>query len=539
MQQRPTLLATSGAGDIRSRNAAALRQAATRENRLTSRAARRTIRSLAASFLLVSAAGVAAPRTVTIAAGDCRNPELITATQTFELAVAGKVGGNALSSEAVLEQFRPVPTLSSAEISRQLEAAQTQFYAGAYDKANEALRQSIAGIERLSPPAEPWRLLSRALMLQSLVHKSAGKKNESLEAQKRVLRIEPGFVLDTDYYTPATIQAFEALRKEMLKVKKVRLTITSAPSAAQVFLDGAPVGKTPFAGEFPVGEYRLSLAAGEKVSFTRELKLTRGEAVQIDLAFEGALSLRTPLCVNATPAQRDDIALKLAALAGADNVVVLGLEARNNEPGWVNAVLLEVNKGTKVRDGGIRFMGPRRAEALTALAGFVLVGIPSAAEVAALAASSAQPAPVVAAAPATVEPAPAAAVTAPVATVEQRGQRGAGPRIFSFVLMGAGAIAGISAGALYASGGTDRAALATLIDEQGRVRAGANPEEARGVSARVDGNALNGLILGSAGGAAVLAGAAMFFLLPPKDGAPQLSVVPTRDGVWAGAALSF
>ncbi|MBS1150674.1 MAG: hypothetical protein H6Q89_2372, partial [Myxococcaceae bacterium] len=463
----------------------------------------------AALFVLTSSLGLAAPRTVTIAAGDCRNPELITATQTFSIAVAGRMGGEVLTSEAVLERFRPVPTVSSPELSRQLEAAQTQFYAGAYDKALEALRQSSAAIERLSPRAEPWKLMSRGLLLQALVHKSAGRKNEAVEAQKRVLRIDPGFKLDADYYTPGTIQAFEALRKEMLKVKKVKLTITSSPTAAQVFLDGAPVGKTPFAGEYPLGDYRLALVSGEKVSFTRDLKLSRDEALQIDVGFEGALSPQPPLCLAAEAEQGVDLALKLAALAGADQVVVLGLEARNNEPGWVNAVLLEVNKGSKVREGGIRFIGARRAQSLTALAGFVLTGNPSAAEVAALA--TAAPAPVASAAPPpAVEVAIAAAGSEPAAMVEQRAARGVGPRVVSVALMGAGAIVGIAAAGVFASGGVDRSALATLIDQEGRVRPGANPEEAIGVATRVDRNTTASIGLAAAGGAALVAGAALF-----------------------------
>ncbi len=487
--------------------------------------------------LLFSSLGLAAPRTVTIAAGDCRNPDLIAATQTLSAVVSSKAGSDVLTSEAVLERFRPVPTLSTEELSRQLEAAQTQFYSGAYDKALEALRQATAAIDRLSPRAEPWRLMSRALMLQALVYKTTGRKSEALEAHKRVLRIEPGFKLDVDYSTPATIQAFDVLRKELQRVKKVKLTITSSPNAAQVFLDGALVGKTPFAGEYPLGDYRLSLAVFEKVSFTRELKLSRDEALQIDLGFEGALSPRPPLCVNVEPAQMVDSALKLAALAGADNVIVLGLEARNNEPGWVTAQLLEVNKGTKVRDGGIRFMGSRRGQALTALAGFVLTGNPSAAEIAALGATAET-----ASAPtavATLPGEPASEVVAAPAMVEENVKRGLGPRIGSYVLIGAGAIAGICAVGVYVPGAADRLALSTLIDQQGTVRPGVNAEEAKGVQARVDTNFSNTLILGAAGGAALVAGVIVFFVLPPNKGRPQLSVAPTREGFWAGATFRF
>lgn len=473
---------------------------------------------------LCASVALAGPRTLTVAAGDCRNPELITATQTFTGAVAEQAGTDMLTSEDVLERFRPVPTLSSEELSRQLEAAQAQFYSGSNDKALDGLRQSIAAIQRLSPRADPWKLMSRALMLQAVVYKSAGKRVEALEAQKRVLRIDPRFTLDVDYYTPATIQAFEALRKEVQKAKKARLTITSAPTGADVFLDGARVGTTPFAAELPTGDYRLSLASGDKLSFTRELKLARDEAVQVDLAFEGALSPQAPLCVSTEPAQLIDTALKLGALAGAENVAVLRLEARNNEPGWVTAVLVEVNKGTRVRDGGIRFVGARRGQALRELAGFVLTGTPMAS---------------VTTAAAVAADAPRAVTQAPPSVEEERGGRGVGLRVVSIALIGAGAIAAASAVGIYVGGGEDRAALARLVDDQGKPRRPGDAEEVKGVQARIDRNATTGLALGVAGGAAVAIGVAVFFLFPPSDGAPTFSVVPGRDGVWVGTAFSF
>lgn len=490
--------------------------------------------------MLAASAAFAGPKTMTVAAGDCRNPELITATQTFTTAVAGRVGPDLLTSDAVLERFRPVPSLSSEELDRWLEAAQAQFYSGAYDKALESLRQVMIGIQRLSPRAQPWRLTTRALMLQAMVYKSAGKKNEAITSQKQLLRIEPAFALDADYYTPSAIQGFEALRKEVQQAKKVKLTIASTPSGAEVFLDGAKVGKTPFAGEYPLGDYRLALGAGEKLSFSRDLKLTRDEAVQVDLAFEGALSPQPPLCVTADPASEFDTALRLAALAGAENVVVLRLEARNNEPGWVTAVLLEVNKGTRVRDGGIRFTGARRAQALSDLAGFVLTGNPTAAVVATLGANPAPAAPAVAPEPAAPPTEPAVAAAPPVEVTAQRGStRGILPRIAGIVLMGAGAIIAGTGGGIYASGGSDRAIIATLVDEQGRVRAGANVEEAKGVQKRIDGNVTTSLALAAAGGAAVLAGAAIFVLLPPTPDAPRVSVAPSADGIWLGATFGF
>lgn len=490
--------------------------------------------------VLFSTAAVAASHTVTIAAGDCKNADLAAAAGVFSATVSAR-SPDVLTGEAVLERFRPAPTVSAEDLGRQLDAAQTQFYSGSNDKALETLRQALAGIERLSVRADPWKLLSRGLLMQALVFKALGKKTEANEAQKRVLRIEPQLKLDADYYTPSMIQGFEALRKETQKAKKARLTITSQPTGSEVFVDGALLGKTPFSGELLPGDYRVSLANGEALSFTREVHVARDEALQIDLAFEGTLSPRLPLCVNTTGPQLIDTALKLAALAGADSAVVLRSESRNNEPGWVTATLLEVNKGSKLREAGIRFTGPKRNEALADLAGFVLTGKTGGAVVATIPAPAApaksdapiseppKTTPTVAAAPAVVaEP----AATAEVST------RGKGGRIASFVLMVAGAGAAATGAAIYAGGGGDRASLDALIDSQGRLKTGSNLTLAKELQAKVDTNGALTVGLLSSGGAVMAIGAAVFFLFPPES-APQLSVVPLKDGAWVGTRFSF
>src|SRR4051794_35011751 len=80
--------------------------------------------------ILAPVAAGAAPRTVTIAAGDCNYSELSAAALNFSAAVAARPGPDVLNSDAVLERFRRVPASTAEELGRQLETAQTQFYAG-------------------------------------------------------------------------------------------------------------------------------------------------------------------------------------------------------------------------------------------------------------------------------------------------------------------------------------------------------------------------------------------------------------------------
>ena len=81
-------------------------------------------------------------------------------------------------------------------------------------------------------------------------------------------------------------------------------------AAAEVLLDGRVVGKTPFAGDLPPGEYQLVLISQGRKSFTRTPKLFADEALMIDVELEGALSPHLPLCMAAD----SRAALRLAAL---------------------------------------------------------------------------------------------------------------------------------------------------------------------------------------------------------------------------------
>lgn len=464
--------------------------------------------------LVVSGIAAAAPRTLTLGAGDCSQADLLTATRLFSSTAAAS--GDVLPGEAVLERFRPGPTSSAGELNRLLETAQATFYAGAHDKALDAVRAAFRAILRLPPGAETWKLTTRALMLHALVLKAAGKKPEALEAHKRVLRIEPAFQLDADYHPPATLEAFELARQDLLAAKKAKLTITSSPSGAQVFVDGAPLGQTPFAAELPLGSYQLALVHGERRSFTRALELSRDEALQIDIGFEGAIALRDPLCVNGGV----EPALKLAALAGAEQLAVLTLETRDDAP-LIRAALISVSTEAKAGEAAVRFAGTGRAEAISALAKHLLTGSPSAEEVAALGAA--------------VKPAPPVAVAAPAVPAV----RSSTPRLVSYVLMGAGAVTSSIGGAIYGSGGGERTALSNLVDEQGRVRPGVSTEAVMAAQHKVDANTQSTLIFAVSGGAMVASGIAVFFLMPPGEGVPPVAIAPLRDGIWAGTTFSF
>jgi hypothetical protein len=475
------------------------------------------VRGAALGVLLCSTSW-AGPKSLAVAAGDCRDADLLNAATAFSDAVAWQLKADALDAAEVLERLRPRPIGGLDEAQRQIDTAQSQFYAGQLDKALEVVRSALKSLERAPPSEGAFKQLAAGRVLEGLVLKGQGKKSDQVEAWKRVLRVKPDFALDADYYTPATLLQFDQLRKDLSKTKRVALSVVSQPAGATVFIDGASVGKTPFSGAFPAGAYRLTLMQGEAQSFVYEVSLDQPQELQVDLALEASLKPQLPLCVNG-PAGEVDGALKLAARAGAERALVLRVESRNNEPGWVAAVLLEVKKGARVREGGMKLAAAQKGQGFVDLASFVLTGQPAKLSLDHWAAAAQEPSPTqTSSVAATAEPKPAPEAEVSVEGEVEAPSGGNGPRIASIVTMGAGAAAAITGLVVYLAGGVDRAALADHLTPTGELKSAADADAAKFLEQKISTNrgASLGLVIG--GGVALAAGAALFFLLPPKEG---------------------
>ena len=490
---------------------------------------------------------VAGPRTLAVASGDCRDAELLNAATSFSDAIGSRIGAEAVDPAGVLERFRPRPTSNLDDVKRQVDAAQTQFYSSQYDKALEGARSAQHELERMPPSVKPWKLTAQARVLEGLVLKAQNKKQEATDAFRRVLRIEPDFKLDPDYYTPATIAQLEQVRKETAKLKRVELSVTSTPPGAEVILDGQSVGKTPFKGNYLPGNYRVVLASGELTSFVYDVKLAKAEEVQVDFAFEGGLRNTLPLCVTAEAGQGYERALKLGARVNAEQVVVLRIESRSGEPGWATAVLLEVNKGTRLREGGMKAPNSRKSDGLAELAGFVLTGNGTARVVPFNGAPGVGAAAPIANTPvAEAEPEHGPAIDSVGPPMEMRAsRRGVGPRVGSVVLMAAGVIAVGIGTALYVSGGANRDSLARLLDANGNVPPVGTPEH-DGALRMIDQNNRTTLVSALAigiGAAVLVTGFVLLLALPPQTDAQSPSISfffsPERSSATAGVTGRF
>jgi hypothetical protein len=102
-------------------------------------------------------AALAGPRTVVVAAGDCRDASLLAATRDFVSAAAGPLGSDLLEAEVVLDIVRPRPARSLQDIERQVESAKALLTAVRTPGASRssAARWSISTPCRRRPPPGP------------------------------------------------------------------------------------------------------------------------------------------------------------------------------------------------------------------------------------------------------------------------------------------------------------------------------------------------------------------------------------------------
>ncbi len=481
----------------------------------------------------------AASKTLVVASGDCSNTELIGSMLVFDEAVRQRLGADAFRPEHVLERYRPRPSMTLDDVHRLLEAAQTQYYSLQYLKLDENVDRALAELDRLPPGERTWALRALALTLKALSLKNRGKKAESFDTFFRLLRVDPKHALDPDLYSPLTREYFEEVRKAWARLPRGQLTVQSTPPDAEVFLDGRSVGKTPFNGSLPRGKYLLVVQKAGLTSFSRYVHVDPHASVQVDLAFEASLRPQLPLCVDSRGRSSSiEQPLRLAALLGAEELVVLHVESRVAEPGWATAVLLEVNRGARVRKGGLKAVpAGGKSAGLEALADFIVTGR-LVSDVVAVGAASELRAPAfeersggtgkVAASgkgdrsvqeppPAAVESGPAPAPPIAAAEPAPASASWSWRRPAGYAGIGVGTAAAAGAAVAWLSGGAERERLSQLIDAQGRLPPKDTPEYFEAKRLRQS-NASRTFWTASLGvGAAVFAGVGSYLLLAGDD----------------------
>nr|WP_317987936.1 PEGA domain-containing protein [Hyalangium gracile] len=487
-----------------------------------------------------------------VASGECKDAELSSQARAFHEALKARQDQDVMTPAAFSERLFPAPSGSFEDLQRQLDAAQDQFYEARYSKAEQAINDALKEISRLPVGDAHWQLYANAQLLHGLNYRSMGKVKESDTAFRNVLRLKPQYKLDPALYAPSIRQAFEKVRGELAKAKKVKLAVKSTLPASEVYLDGLKVGQTPLTLDVAAGTYDITVVKGSAVSFPRQIQAQGPDTpVLVDLAYEGSVAA-TPFPCLASSDKSDERtlshAVRLGGTLGVEEVIVVRLETPSSGPKWFAATVLNVEGGQKVREGGFKTPGfDAPPDALAALVDFVTTG-------------KAQPNLVV---PSTNGKAPwiQPAGDAPVASSSSSGLDVSAPdrlpegslsssapqprsgstsglRVASYVALGAGVAALGGAGVVRLMAQKDLDALNDRLNGSGRINAGDTEAIQLRNSLASKGNLLTGLLVGS--GAAIATGAVLFALSPSSTPPPvNVGVSATPQGASASISGSF
>jgi hypothetical protein len=486
--------------------------------------------------LALASAVEAAPRRLVVATGDdCQDAALSGHTQAFYTALLVRPGESVLPVSEFSERLFPQPSGGFEDARRQLEAARGQFYEGQHTRATQATDEVLQQVARLPPGEERWKLFVDAQLLHALNHRAQGRVKESDAAFRQVLRLAPQHALDPNYVPPSARQAVEKLRRELARGPKVRLSVKSTVSLAEVYLDGLLVGETPLELQLPAGTYALSLQKDSALSFPRQLSV-QGEELPllVDLAYEGALTATPFPCLAAQDSEEKVplYAMRLGGTLGVEEVILVRLERVGSGPQYLAANVIHVEGGLRGRGAGFptQGLGPR-PEDLAALVSYITTGQPQS-RLVELAPGGALP-----------HPPPGLVRTRQEATASARpeAQQPAGLhplRLTSYAALGAGVLAAGAAGLVRLSAGQDLEALTPRLNANGRVSAN-DPQGRLLLTSLVrKSNLMTGLLIGS--GVAVAGGATLFFLAPATTPPPvSVDVSADADGLSASVSGTF
>lgn len=329
---------------------------------------------------LLPALVLAAPRDATIAAGDCRDPDLIGVTRDLVRVLGTRPSEQVVPLEEISQKLAPTSTRSVEELKRQLDGATMQFYTGRYGTAERQFQEASAQIGRLPPGKQQVELLTQLNLVYSLLLSQTGRQEQGDELQRQILRLQPDYRMDPDYFSPLTRRRFERLRAQLAKGKRERLILKSLPEGAEVSLDGKSVGKTPLTLELPPGVYGLRLSRDGALSFPHTVDLHSTQALVVDMAFEGSVHAQRIPCLEHPANEEDRLskAARLGNLVGADQAVVVRLGQRGGGPTWLTATLVGLPAGEEIREGSLKLEDPNQpAKGLEDLVTFLLTGQPA------------------------------------------------------------------------------------------------------------------------------------------------------------------
>ena len=223
---------------------------------------------------------------------------------------------------ALLPVFLPGPRADAAEAATDRAAARKHFERGTRLYQQARYEEAAAAFE------EAYRARPNGVVHYNLgqCYEKLGDLEKALASYRAYLREVPQAEdRDTVEQLIANLQARADARR------RPQVHISSEPPGAQVLLDGATVGATPWSGPVEAGSHRLELTHPGHAPVRRDLEVRAGEPMQLQLALTPERALAGETLKEEGPRRRTWtwVAAGAAGVAAA-GAVTLGMMARSD-----------------------------------------------------------------------------------------------------------------------------------------------------------------------------------------------------------------
>jgi tetratricopeptide (TPR) repeat protein len=148
----------------------------------------------------------------------------------------------------IFASFSSPVQAQQTDIDKLLEEGKKAYLDGDYERAIQLLNQAILLIKNKST------LIDAHLSL-ALTYFTVNQIENCKEQIKSILKLNPSFKPDPEFYSPKFIKVFDDVRKENTR----EALINTVPVGATIFIDDENKGLTPFRGALYTGKHRLKV----------------------------------------------------------------------------------------------------------------------------------------------------------------------------------------------------------------------------------------------------------------------------------------
>lgn len=312
-----------------------------------------------------------------IGVGACAGGRLEAHVRGLRESLWKRLGTTVQSDEEMLRRLGGTSRSSLADIDRVFSGARYDIDCMAYDRAEQALKLAAADLLALPPSIERWERLRRVYVSLAWAYIKLENTAAAEDTFSRILRVEPGFVLDRKEFPPSTHRLVEKVRTQVKARATATLSIAVRPAGTVVFIEGREIGAAPVTLKVPPGEYRVEAAFGEGRGIPKTVKVEHDERIELDRDFEGAIHPLAGPCIAAGEDRKGRLAslIRLASLVGTRNVVSISHEELEEGERYLVALALDSVTGQVTREAKAKLYpsGPA-AGAFDHLADFLATG---------------------------------------------------------------------------------------------------------------------------------------------------------------------